>query len=104
MPSGTTLLNSLLALFPEDLSCRRMMGEYILYYRGKVIGGIYDDRLLVKNLDEAAACLPQVVLARPYEGAREMLLVETANDKRLLEKLFTVLHTVLPEPKKRKMK
>ena len=61
---------------PEEVSCRAMMGEYILYYQGKIVGGIYDDRLLVKNVPSARALMPDAPVELPYEGAAGMLMVE----------------------------
>ena len=60
----------------EDISHRAMMGEYIIYYRGKIIGGIYDDRFLVKPVKSAKALMPNAIMELPYEGAKEMLLVD----------------------------
>ena len=60
----------------DAVSYRAMMGEYIIYYRGKIVGGIYDDRFLVKPVKSAAAMMPDAELELPYEGAKEMLLVD----------------------------
>ena len=84
------------------LSARAMMGEYVLYYGGKVVGGIYDNRLLVKPTRSALALLPDAPRELPYEGAKEMLLVEDIEDRELLAKLFEAMYEELPEPKKRK--
>ena len=86
----------------DGLSARAMMGEYVLYYGGKVIGGIYDNRLLVKPTKSAVALLPNAPRELPYEGAKEMLLVEDIEDRELLKKLFEAMHGELPEPKKKK--
>lgn len=85
----------------EEVSYRAMMGEYILYYRGKVIGGIYDDRLLVKPVPSAVSLLPGAVYALPYEGAKEMLLVDTVDDRECLIRLFRAMYDELPAPKKK---
>ncbi len=85
-----------------NLSARAMMGEYILYYAGKVIGGIYDNRLLVKTTPSAAALMPKAPHELPYEGAKEMLLVEDIEDRDFLNKLFESMYEELPEPKKKK--
>ncbi len=85
-----------------DLSARAMMGEYVLYYCGKVVGGVYDNRLLVKPTKSAVAFLPNVPREFPYEGAKEMLLVEDIENRELLKKLFEAICEELPEPKKRK--
>ena len=79
-----------------------MMGEYIIYYRGKIVGGIYDDRLLVKPVKAAFSYIPQAVCELPYEGAKEMLLVEDVDQKEFLTGLFRAMYEELPAPKKRK--
>ncbi|MCR5485402.1 MAG: TfoX/Sxy family protein [Clostridiales bacterium] len=86
----------------EDISFRAMMGEYILYYRGKIVGGIYDDRLLVKPVRAAAEYMPDAVYELPYEGAKEMLLVDNTDDKGYLSGLFASMYDELPAPKIRK--
>ena len=86
----------------SGLSARDMMGEYVLYYGGKVVGGIYDNRLLVKPTKSAVALLPNAPRELPYEGAKEMLLVEDIEDKELLKKLFEAMHKELPEPRTKK--
>lgn len=86
----------------EDITSRKMMGEYIIYYRGKIIGGIYDDRFLIKDTGAAAALMPQAVSELPYEGAKEMLLVDNVDDRHFLETLLDAVYPELPEPKKRK--
>ena len=86
----------------EDVSWRAMMGEYILYVQQKVVGGIYDDRLLVKPTKSALALMPQAPREKPYEGAAEMLLVEQVDDSAFLVKLFQTLAEDLPAPRKKK--
>ena len=86
---------------PEDVSYRAMMGEYILYYRGKVIGGIYDNRFLVKPVKSAAAMMPQAVTELPYEGAKAMLLVDNVENTEFLQALVKAMYDELPSPKKR---
>lgn len=85
-----------------EISYRAMMGEYILYYRGKVIGGIYDNRFLLKPTKSAMALLPEARLELPYEGAKKMLLVDQLDDKALLSHLLQVMYEELPEPKKKR--
>ena len=85
------------------LSARAMMGEYVLYYGGKVIGGIYDDRLLVKPVPSAKALMPNAEYQLPYEGAKEMILVEDIENRDFLKKLFEAMYEELPEPKKKKI-
>lgn len=86
----------------EGIAYRAMMGEYVLYYRGKIVGGIYDDRLLVKTAKAALAMMPDALYERPYEGAKEMLLVENVDDSVFLAKLLEAMYEELPAPKKKK--
>ena len=86
----------------EEITYRAMMGEYIIYYRGKIVGGICDDRLLVKPVKAAFSYIPQAVCELPYEGAKEMLLVEDVDQKEFLTGLFRAMYEELPAPKKRK--
>ena len=86
----------------SGLSARAMMGEYVLYYGGKVVGGIYDNRLLVKPTPSAVALMSEAPRELPYEGTKEMLLVENVEDRDLLNKLFESMYEELPEPKKKK--
>ena len=86
----------------EDVSYRAMMGEYIIYYRGKVVGGIYDDRFLVKPTKTAAAMMPNARMELPYEGAKEMLLVEEVENKAFLCELLDAMYEELPTPKKKR--
>ena len=86
----------------EEITYRPMMGEYILYYRGKVIGGIYDDRFLIKLTKSAVALMPDAPLELPYEGAKPMLLVTDVEDRESMTELFDKVYDELPAPKKRK--
>ena len=86
----------------DDISYRAMMGEYILYYRGKIIGGIYDDRFLVKPTKSAVAMMPNAEMELPYDGAKEMLLVEDVDNKDFLRELLEAMYSELPAPKKKK--
>ena len=88
----------------EDITYRAMMGEYILYYKGKIIGGIYDDRLLVKPVKAAHDLMPNAEPELPYEGAKEMLLVDEVDSRDFLAALFRVMYEELPEPKPKKKK
>jgi TfoX/Sxy family transcriptional regulator of competence genes len=88
----------------EDITYRAMMGEYILYYKGKIVGGIYDDRLLVKPVKAAIAYMPTASYELPYGGAKEMLLVDGVDDKEYLSALFETMYTELPTPKPKKKK
>lgn len=85
----------------EEIRARAMMGEYILYCRGKIFGGIYDDRLLVKPCPAALARMPEAARELPYEGAKEMLLVDRVEDPAFLAELVNAMASELPEPKKR---
>ena len=86
----------------DDVSYRAMMGEYIIYYRGKVVGGIYDDRFLVKPTKSAVAMMPNADMELPYEGAKEMLLVDNVDNKDFLRELLEAMYDELPAPKKKK--
>ena len=77
-----------------------MMGEYVIYYKGKVVGGIYDDRLLVKPTELAKKWMPDAPYETPYEGAKPMLLVEQIDDREFLKELFDAMVNELPAPKK----
>ena len=94
------ILDQLSAL--DDISYRAMMGEYIIYYRGKVVGGIYDDRFLVKPVNAAVAMMPDADLEMPYEGAKEMLLVDDVENREFLRELLETMYDELPAPKKKK--
>ena len=105
MSSSKEYLDSILALLSDidDISFRPMMGEYLLYCRGKVFGGIYDDRFLVKATRSAVSMLPDAPMELPYDGAKRMLRVK-AESKVLLKKLIEALCNELPEPKRKKMR
>lgn len=85
----------------DDITYRAMMGEYIIYYRGKVVGGIYDDRFLVKPVKAAVAMMPNTDLVLPYEGAKEMLLVDDVENREFLRELLEAMYYELPAPKKK---
>ena len=85
----------------DGITCRAMMGEYILYLRGKIVGGIYDDRFLVKPVPSSLAMMPGAAREIPYEGAKEMLLVDNVDDREFLRRLLEAMADELPEPKKR---
>ena len=85
----------------EGIAFRAMMGEYIIYYFGKVVGGIYDDRFLVKPVKAARRLMPGAPFEQAYEGAKEMLLVVDIENKEFLKILFTEMLDELPEPKKK---
>ena len=85
----------------DEITYRTMMGEYIIYYRGKIVGGIYDDRFLVKPTKSANALMPDAVMELPYEGAKEMILVEEVDNREFLKELFEAMYSELPAPKKK---
>lgn len=101
MASSKEYLNFVLGQLSEleDVTYRAMMGEYILYYRGKIIGGIYDDRLLVKPVKSAIQYMPSATYELPYEDAKEMLLVDDVDNKEYLAGLFQAMFEELPAPK-----
>lgn len=85
----------------EDISYRSMMGEYIIYFKDKIIGGIYDNRLLVKPVPSALSLMPSAKYELPYDGAKEMLLIENIDNKEFLTKLILVMYDELPTPKRK---
>ena len=88
----------------EGISYRAMMGEYIIYYREKIVGGIYDDRLLVKPVKSAVSLMPNAIYELPYDGAKEMLLVDNVDNKDFLTRLFVAMYDELPAQKRRSHK
>ena len=86
----------------DEISSRAMMGEYILYYRGRVIGGIYDDRMLVKPVPAAVKLMPDAELELPYDGAKEMLLVDDIDNREFLCELVRCMWEDLPDKKRKK--
>lgn len=86
----------------RDVSWRGMMGEYLIYYRGRIVGGIYDDRFLVKPTKSAAAMMPNARMELPYDSAKEMLLVEEVENKAFLCELLDAMYEELPTPKKKR--
>ena len=88
----------------QEITYHAMMGEFIIYYRGKIVGGIYDDRLLVKPTKSAISYMPTVTYEIPYENAKEMLLVEEVDNRDFLTGLFDVMYDELPTPKPKKKK
>ena len=86
----------------EGITYRQMMGEYIIYYRGKIVGGIYDDRFLVKQTKSASAMMPGAGKEIPYEGAKEMLLVDDIDDRDFLRELIEAMYDELPQPRKKR--
>ena len=101
MASGKEYLHFILEQLSDldDISYRPMMGEFIPYYHGKIVGGIYDDRLLVKKTRSALELMPAAI-CEPYEGAKEMLLVDEVDSKEFLTRLFEAMYDELPSPKR----
>ena len=105
MASSESYLQYILEQLPgEEVTNRKMMGEYILYYRGRVFGGIYDDRFLVKPTNAACAMLADAPREIPYEGAKQMLLVDRVDDRQFLKELLQAMYPELPEKKPRPAK
>lgn len=104
MGSTKEYLNFVLEQLSEldEITYRPMMGEYIIYYKGKIAGGICDDRLLVKPVKSAIALMPNAVYEPPYEGAKDMLRVDNIDSKEFLAELFDAMYDELPKPKKKK--
>lgn len=104
MATKKEYLEYVLEQFSEvsEITFRAMMGEYLLYYDGKLFGGIYDDRLLVKETPAAKRILADAPTELPYEGAKPMLLVTEMEDKALLKELVQAMWEELPTPKKKK--
>lgn len=86
----------------EDVTYRAMMGEYVIYYGGKIVGGIYDDRFLVKPTKFAMAMMPNAEMELPYEGAKKMLLVNNVEDRDFLRELLEGMYGEIPDPRVKK--
>ena len=86
----------------EGITHRMMMGEYIIYMSGRITAYLCDDRLLVKKVPSAEKLIPNAVCEPPYEGAKDMLLVDNVDDRAFLKTLFEAIYPELPEPKKKK--
>ena len=104
MASSKEYLEFILEQLPgsNDTSYRAMMGEFIIYYRGKVVGGIYDDRFLVKPTKSALTMISNADMEVPYEGAKEMILVDDVENREFLRELLEAMYKELPAPKKKK--
>ncbi|MDD3414357.1 MAG: TfoX/Sxy family protein [Lachnospiraceae bacterium] len=106
MASSKEYLNFILEQLSgvDNITYRAMMGEFIIYYNGKIIGGIYDDRFLVKPVKSAIAIMPDADYEIPYEGAKKMLMVDDVDNRELLKELMEAMYDELPEPKIKKSK
>lgn len=102
MASSREYVDFILECIGEGASSRAMMGEYVIYYKGKVIGGVYDDRFLVKPAKSAVALMPNAAYELPYEGAKQMLMAENLEDRGFMHELMEAMYEELPSPKKRK--
>lgn len=85
----------------DSITYRAMMGEYIIYYKGKIVGGIYDNRFLIKPTESAKSFMPNADYDIPYETAKPMLLVDNIDDREFLADLFDAMFDDLPLPKTR---
>ena len=88
----------------RGITYRAMMGEYIIYYRGKIVGGIYDNRFLVKQTGSAKHLMPEALYEIPYPGGSEMLLVDDPDNREFLKDLLNAMYGELPAPKQKKKK
>ena len=106
MASSKSYLNFILNQLSEleNITYRAMMGEYIIYYNGKIIGGVYDDRLLVKPIRSALAYMKNIEYEKPYDGAKEMLMVNNVDDKQYLVGLVKAMYTELQQSNSKKKK
>ena len=106
MASSKEYLDFILEQLSElnEITYKAMMGEYIIYYQGKIVGGIYDDRFLVKPVKSASKLMLNAEYELPYEGAKEMLLVDDVDNKEFLVELFNAMYEELPAPKVKKKK
>ena len=102
MATGKDYLEFIMEQLPDGASYRPMMGEYVIYYRDKVAGGLYDDRFLVKPVEAVEKLMPNARREIPYEGAKSMLLVDNVEDRAFLKELLEAMYDQLPAPKKRK--
>ena len=104
MPSGKEYLDFVMDQLSalEDVGYRAMMGEYVLYCRGRIVGGVYDDRLLIKPTASARRLMPHAQPELPYEGAKEMLLAENIDDREFLCALVDAVAGDLPAPKRKR--
>ncbi len=104
MASSKEYLDFILEQLSElnDITYKAMMGEYIIYYQGKIIGGIYDDRFLVKPVKSAIELMPNADYELPYEGAKEMLLVDNVDSKEFLQEFIIAMYQELPTLKRKR--
>lgn len=84
----------------SDITYRAMMGEYIIYYRGKIIGGIYDNRFLVKTTKSVLKIIPNAVMESPYPNGRLMAMITDIENREILENLLNAIYNELPDKRK----
>lgn len=106
MTSSKEYLDFILEHLSEltNITYKSMIGEYIIYYQEKIVGGVYNDRFLFKPVKSAIKLMPNADYELPYEGAKEMLLVDDIDNKDFLVKLFNSMYEELPAPKVKKKK
>ena len=99
MPSNKEFLDFILELLSQlsDIKYRKMMGGYIIYYRGKVVGGIYDNRFLIKLTKSVLEIIPDAVMEIPYPNAKPMVMIEDIENQKLLVQLFNQIYSELPK-------
>ena len=104
MSSSKEYLNFILEQLSEldGITYKPMMGEYIIYLQGKIVGGIYDNRFLVKPVKSAKELMPNAHPELPYDGAKPMLMVDNIDDKDFLARLLNTMFSELPEAKKKR--
>lgn len=103
MPSTKEYLNFILDQLSnlENITYKGMMGEYLIYYNGKLIAGIYDNRFLLKNMDDLSSIMDTYILEKPYPNAKDMVVADNIEDSEYLENIFNFLYARLPFPKKK---
>lgn len=103
MPSTKEFLNYVLDQLNdlEDITYRYMMSEYIIYYKGKIAGGIFDNRLMIKPVKSAIDFIENPIYDIPFDGAKEWILIEDIEDKEFLTELFITIYKDLSFPKKK---
>lgn len=104
MPTSKNYINFILEQLSDinQISCKQMIGEYIIYHNEKIAAYVCDDRLLVKPVKSAVSLMPDAKYEPPYDGAKDMLLVDNIDDKSFLTMLFNSMYDELSAPKKRK--
>ena len=102
MASNREYLDYIMEQLSADARFRAMMGEYLIYYRGKIIGGIYDNRFLVKDVPAARELMPEAAEEIPYDGAKPMLMIDNVDNKEFLARLLEAIYCQLPENKRKK--